>query len=357
MAISDAAIRDYLAANANLSDAQIAADMNKYGVSYAQIANVTGVPVADVERRYLGANGASTLPQLGTLGNAVNSMNTPATLTPEIAKNLMQRSMTTGVPTSEFDRYGGYDTVAALYGSNNGTYSLDNFDPAFLDQVDNTIANSGVGNLSVLKITGEPLTKAGRQAMINNGISWTDDDLRSMQIPYEGFLQTPKSTLSSNAGPQLSSGSGLNTSAISNPGREWGTPETVGASNGQLMGAGNANYNSALIRSLRQNSMAPISTNPGVQVTPNAGQTTVNWTPPAGIGSAFNPQVFNPRAATPQEINDYNAYSAYRSSAVGGSSPYMSLVDWINAGRPSQARENSISALFGGSSGGSETGL
>lgn len=163
---------------------------------------------------------------------------------------------------------------------------------------------------------------------------------QASQASYGSFLTPTNPNVSQFDTPTLDFNPEV--AAVSNGGREWSAPETVGASNGQLMGAGNANYNSALIKSLRQNSMTPISTNPGVQVTPNAGQTTVNWTPPAGIGSAFNPQIFNPRAATPQEINDYNAYSAYRSSAVGGSSPYMSLVDWIGAGRPSQVRENLI---------------
>lgn len=101
-----------------------------------------------------------------------------------------------------------------------------------------------------------------------------------------------------------------------------------------MLGAGNANYNSALIRSLRQSSVTPFSSNPGVNFYANKGNTQSNWTPPAGQGSAFSPQVFNQRAATPQEINDYNAYSAYRSSSVGASSPYLSIADWINAGRP-----------------------
>jgi hypothetical protein len=39
------------------------------------------------------------------------------TLTPEVAKNLMQTSMTTGTPTLDFERYGGYDKVKALYNS------------------------------------------------------------------------------------------------------------------------------------------------------------------------------------------------------------------------------------------------
>jgi hypothetical protein len=46
------------------------------------------------------------------------------TLTPELARTLMQRSMTgSGVPTSEFQRFGGYDTVKALYDKSGGDYS------------------------------------------------------------------------------------------------------------------------------------------------------------------------------------------------------------------------------------------
>jgi hypothetical protein len=44
-------------------------------------------------------------------------------LTPEIARRLMQTSMTpVGTPTSEFDRYGGYKTVRALYDAGGGSY-------------------------------------------------------------------------------------------------------------------------------------------------------------------------------------------------------------------------------------------
>ena len=41
---------------------------------------------------------------------------------PTVAKNLMQASMTGGIPTSEFDRYGGYDKVKAMYNSKGGSY-------------------------------------------------------------------------------------------------------------------------------------------------------------------------------------------------------------------------------------------
>jgi hypothetical protein len=120
----------------------------------------------------------------------------------------------------------------------------------------------------------------------------------------------------------------------------WKDRTNFGSSDGTLMGAGNANYNSSLIKSLRQNSMTPISTNPGVNIVPNQGVESSNWTPPSGTGSAFNPQVMNPRAATPQEVNDYNAYSAYRSSSVGASQPYLSLTDWIAQGRPTGVNNN-----------------
>lgn len=95
------------------------------------------------------------------------------------------------------------------------------------------------------------------------------------------------------------------------------------------LGAGNANYKSALIRSLRQSSVVPFSSNPGVDFYANRGTESSNWTPPVGMGSAFNPQVFNPRAATPQEVNDWNAYSAYRANQVAESHPYSSFSDWL----------------------------
>ena len=341
MAISDAAIRDYLAANANLSDAQIAADMNRHGVSYAQMAAVTGIPVADVERRYLGSNGASTLPQLNTLANAFASTSSPATLTPEIASNLMQRSMTTGVPTSEFDRYGGFDAVHSLYKSNNGTYSLDDLDPAFLDQMDDIIANTGVGNMSVLKMTGQPLTSAGRQAMIDNGISWTDDDLKAFGIPYEGFLQKPKTTPGSltgttnnTTGQLTAGGQAMDTSGGGSFGGNWNARQAVGASDGALMGAGNADYNSSLIKSLRQNSLTPFSTNTGVLMAPNQGASTSSLAPSMDqMGGAFNPQVLNPRAASDQEVSDWNAYSNYRTNSLNAKTPILSMAEWLAGGK------------------------
>jgi len=123
--------------------------------------------------------------------------------------------------------------------------------------------------------------------------------------------------------------------ANSNTGREWGTPETVGASNGQLMGAGNANYNSALIRSLRQSSLTPFSTNTGVLMAPNQGASTSLAAAPSmdQMGGAFSPQVLNPRAASDQEVSDWNAYSTYRTNALNAKTPILSMSEWLAGGK------------------------
>jgi len=312
-------------------------------MSGQQLMSVYGLSPADLN--YVNEKaGTSLMPISGsTLSNAAAAVNTPATLTAEIAQDLMQRSMTTGVPTSEFDKYGGYDKVQALYNQGNGTYALDKLDPAFLDRMDDIIANTGVGNLSVLKMTGEPLTKAGYQAMQNNGVNFTEADLKSMGIPYEGFLQVPKkagSTIGTgtngvNTAGQLTGGAQVMGPLLSGGyGGNWNARQAVGASDGSMMGAGDANYHSSLIKSLRQNSMTPFSTNAGVLMAPNQGSTTSNWKPPtSGTGGAFNPQVLNPRTASPQEIADWNAYSTYRTNSLNTKTPIVSFAEWLAGGK------------------------
>jgi hypothetical protein len=44
-------------------------------------------------------------------------------ITPEIAADLMGRSMTEGVSNLEFDRYGGYDAVKDVYDASGGSYA------------------------------------------------------------------------------------------------------------------------------------------------------------------------------------------------------------------------------------------
>ena len=64
-------------------------------------------------------------------------------LTPQIARNLMQGSMTGGgVPTQEFNKYGGYDAVKAVYDKSGGNYSGDGKGYPGQD-ANTTIANAG----------------------------------------------------------------------------------------------------------------------------------------------------------------------------------------------------------------------
>lgn len=66
----------------------------------------------------------------------------PNGLTPNIAKNLMQGSMTgSGVPTSEFEKYGGYEAVKAVYDKSGGDYSGQG--RGYAGQANTTIANAG----------------------------------------------------------------------------------------------------------------------------------------------------------------------------------------------------------------------
>lgn len=95
---------------------------------------------------------------------------TRGTLTPAIARDLMQRSMTTGVPTAEFDKYGGYGAVSAMYNQSGGSYDLTTFNRDDLQRYANTVAQTGVGNLSVLGQTGTPITAQALENMRRNGI-------------------------------------------------------------------------------------------------------------------------------------------------------------------------------------------
>lgn len=91
-------------------------------------------------------------------------------LTPSIAASLMHRSMTTGVPTHEFDTYGGYDAVKTEFEKNGGSYSLSDIPSEERHQLAQEVANTGIGNLSVLPIENIKLPVSALQAMADRGI-------------------------------------------------------------------------------------------------------------------------------------------------------------------------------------------
>jgi hypothetical protein len=132
----------------------------------------TGTAASDLSNLAAATNtaAANTAAANTAATNTATTANTANTLTADIARDLMQRSMTTGVPTSEFDKYGGYNAVKNLYNSSGGTYSLDEIDEGTLKGYATQVANTGVGNLSVLPMAGVALTQAGIDSMRRNGI-------------------------------------------------------------------------------------------------------------------------------------------------------------------------------------------
>ena len=78
-----------------------------------------------------------------TTGGAQLMNNWQLPLTAAIAKDLMVRSMTTGVSTSEFDRYGGYKTVKNAYDQAGGSYDLKDVPKEDLTKLAQTVAQTG----------------------------------------------------------------------------------------------------------------------------------------------------------------------------------------------------------------------
>jgi hypothetical protein len=102
-----------------------------------------------------------------TMGQ-VNGSN--STLTPSLASSLMYRSMTTGVPTSEFDQYGGYSAVKAMFDANGGTYSLDAISSTQRQELAQQVASTGTGNMSLLINEHVSLLPSGLAEMAKNGV-------------------------------------------------------------------------------------------------------------------------------------------------------------------------------------------
>jgi hypothetical protein len=173
-----------LASKYNRGDA---ADVQKY-------INSEGITQADV-KAYFPDFDLSSLKGITVPTTAANTSNA---LTTDVARDLMQRSMTTGAPTSEFDKYGGYNAVAAKYAQSGGQLDTSSISAADKAKYANTIANTGVGNLSLLKETNTPLTAAGRAAMIANGITTMDAAaLTNSGIPFQKNTDEKLSDLSS----------------------------------------------------------------------------------------------------------------------------------------------------------------
>ena len=112
-----------------------------------------------------------------------------STITPSVAQSLMHRSMTTGVPNAEFDKYGGYSAVKAVFDANGGSYSLDAIPADQRKALAMQVASTGVGNMSAPVAEKIGVSSATLQAMAGNGIDKaTIEQIKQKTI---GFEQAP----------------------------------------------------------------------------------------------------------------------------------------------------------------------
>ena len=90
--------------------------------------------------------------------------------TASTAANLMNRSMTTGVATSEFQKYGGYETVKTVFEAHGGTYDLNAIPKDERKKLAQEIANTGVGNMALLLQEHIAIPESVKQTLASYGI-------------------------------------------------------------------------------------------------------------------------------------------------------------------------------------------
>jgi len=112
---------------------------------------------------------------------------------------------------------------------------------------------------------------------------------------------------------------------------------TFGAAGGERIGAGDANYKSSLIKSLRQSGDDYVSENTGVTKYGFLGSNAAAPTggAPLNAGGALSPGVFAPDAASGQDVSDWNNYNTYRTNSLQAKTPYTSFEEWLTGGKVS----------------------
>lgn len=113
---------------------------------------------------------------------------------------------------------------------------------------------------------------------------------------------------------------------------------TFGAAGDERMGAGTDDYQSEMVKSLRDADNQLKSTNTGVTKygyvdgAPTPGR--INVSNSMQGNAAFNPEVFQQDVASAGDVNDWNTYSTYRTNSLNAKSPYVSFAEWLSGGKP-----------------------
>lgn len=125
------------------------------------------------------------------------------TLSADTAKNLIYRAMTTGVPNSEMDKFGGSMEVMKVFEANGGQYEILTIPDDLRRELAQKVSESGVGNMLAAQIENLPITVSAIQALSDAGVdSAVIEQLRSSgqmstEVLETTTVQTPPAELAS----------------------------------------------------------------------------------------------------------------------------------------------------------------
>lgn len=148
-----------------------------------------------------------------------------------------------------------------------------------------------------------------------------------MQTPRQLQPTTKQNILNS---MQLGAQSGLDLQSSLQDSSKLRNFGTFGASDGERLGAGNADYQSDLIRNLREADNQIKSANTGVTKYGYLGDGTAGMQDfNLNSGGAFSPNIFNQESASPDDVKNWNAYNSYKIDTLRSQQPMMSYQDWL----------------------------
>lgn len=336
MAVSNEEIQNWWASNSGLSDKDIAAAMSQYDVPLSQMIEVLGWNPTEAQSRYdaVTAPPAKSDPIADAWRNAESSGDYGAIAGLLDGMSGQQLMSAYGLNTNDLnyinskagtnlsapgadpladawkmaESSGDYSKIAGLIGNKTGQdlmslYGLKDADLNYINSKAGTSLTAATTPKPVVQLPKPKTTLTNVGGMSSNSPKQVDVVPRVM-----GPLPAPAAD------------AGFNT---------W----RAGAAGDEMLGAGNADYHSELLKSLRQSSITPFSNNAGVQFMQNRGASSANSTPAGNQALAFNPQVLSPRTASPQEVADWNAYSAYRTNALNSKTPMLSMAEWLAGGK------------------------
>lgn len=134
---------------------------------------------------------------------------------------------------------------------------------------------------------------------------------------------------------QLGAQQGLNLASSLMPQQKFTNFGTFGAAGNERLGAGNADYESELIRSLREADDSLKSNNTGVTKYGFLGTSTPTaiGNRPLNAGGSLTPGVIAQDVASGEDVADWNNYNTYRTNSLNAKSPYVSFSDWLTGGK------------------------